>query len=233
MSTARSATFAEAADRPELARYPPSREPDNEDPANHGRAVARGVTRGADDGAGAKPQTQRASPDKRNFGTRGRSTAMERRLHDRSRPKRVRRADVDLRQQRRTRRIPRCVLTQRCPTPQQLRGTICAEIGFNQTPPAHFANPPADFEWRALFDMQLRGWSSLLPPRFPLRRLTLRNIRGACRGKAISIASIRHRSNASGPPQASAAVLSIRVCFSRSSRAIPTRARPAGPNSHL
>jgi len=41
------------------------------------------------------------------------------------------------------------------------------------------------------------------------------------RDRAISIASIRHRSNVSGQHQASAAALRIRGCCSRTSRAIP------------
>jgi hypothetical protein len=56
-----------------------------------------------------------------------------------------------------------------------------------------------------------------------------RNIRGACRGKAIFIASIKLRSNVSGRPLASAAARGIRVYFSRTSRAIPARDLQARP----
>ncbi len=56
-----------------------------------------------------------------------------------------------------------------------------------------------------------------------------RNIPGAYRGKAISIASIKLSSNVSGRPLASEAARSIRVCFSRTSRAIPARELQAGP----
>jgi hypothetical protein len=78
--------------------------------------------------------------------------------------------------------------------------------------------------------LRLSHWLWLFPPAWLLRRLTRRNIRGAYRAKATSIASIRHSSNASGQHRASAAAPSIRVYFSQTSRAIPTRGLRAAPN---
>ncbi len=167
MSTARSATFAEAAERREPARYPPPQETDNEDHPNDDRAIAGVVTRGVGDGPGASPQARCTRPDTGNLGPRGHGAAMERGLHDRPRPKRVRRANVDLRQQWRTRHTLKCVLTHRCLAPQHSREKLCAEIGFVLGPPAHFANPQKDFEWQALFDMQQRDCLPQSPPRFP------------------------------------------------------------------
>jgi hypothetical protein len=58
------------------------------------------------------------------------------------------------------------------PAPQHQRGRLCAEAGLVPGSPIRFANPQADFEWQALFELQQRDWLALSLPRFLPRRRT-------------------------------------------------------------
>src|SRR5580704_204347 len=89
-----------------------SKEPDNEDDARYCRAVAHIVTGNTDDRPRANQQGCSEDAGTRNSRRpRSRGTALERGLYDRPRSERMRRADVDIRQQRRTRTIRKCFLT--------------------------------------------------------------------------------------------------------------------------
>src|SRR5258708_4981360 len=90
---------------------PAIEEPNDEDEILSGSAAARTVTRDVSYGSSANKQNQRSATGVRKRGPRGRGSALERRLHDRPRPKRMRRAHVDLWQPRRARAIQECVLT--------------------------------------------------------------------------------------------------------------------------
>lgn len=90
---------------------PPIKEYNNEDDIPFCSAIARVVTRDANYGSGANPQKCDSNPGIQDRGPRDRSSVLERRLHDRPRRQRVRRADVDLWKHRRTRTIQRRILT--------------------------------------------------------------------------------------------------------------------------
>src|ERR1700730_14920460 len=67
-----------------------------EDEILSGNVAARIVTRDASYGSGANERKQRSAAGIRNQWPRGRGSTLERRLHDRPRPKPMRRAHVDL-----------------------------------------------------------------------------------------------------------------------------------------
>jgi hypothetical protein len=69
----------------------------DEDLLPSGSTIARVVARHVNDSSDPNQQHRRSSAFKRDRGSPDRSSAMERCLNDRSRPERMRRADVDLR----------------------------------------------------------------------------------------------------------------------------------------
>jgi hypothetical protein len=95
-STARSTTFVEAA-KSQNGGMSTIKDSNDEDLISSGSAIARTLARHVNDSSGSNQQHRRSSVFKRDRGPPDRSSAMERCLHDGSRPNRMRRADVDLR----------------------------------------------------------------------------------------------------------------------------------------
>src|SRR6476469_1631315 len=95
-STARSTAFAEAA-RARSGETPSIKDSNDEDLVPSGSTITRAIARDASDSSDPNQQHGRSIAFKRVRGPPDRSSTMERCLHDRSRPKRMRRADVDLR----------------------------------------------------------------------------------------------------------------------------------------
>src|ERR1700732_3718520 len=90
---------------------PAIEEPNDEDEILSGSTAAGTVTRDVSYSSGANKRKQRPATSIRQRGARGRGSALERALHDRPRPKPMRRAHVDLWQPRRARAIQERVLT--------------------------------------------------------------------------------------------------------------------------
>jgi hypothetical protein len=149
---------------PPAARGPQSKEPNNEDYTRSVRATARVDTRDTNGSPRATQQKRRSSAHRhsitsrqstagiRDCGPRDHGSALERRLHDGPRPQRVRRADVDLWQQRRTRAIQKCILT-------------CSRLApMTSTRETHAPEP---------FSIHKRQVVSALPIRIRIARLSL------------------------------------------------------------
>ena len=122
-STARSKAFVEAA-KLQSGEMSTIKDSNDEDLIPSRSTIARVVARHVNDSSDSNQQHCHSSAFKRDRGPPDRSSAMERCLHDRSGPKRMRRADVDLRQPRRDHAIQECVLTRRspfCPCPFRVR----------------------------------------------------------------------------------------------------------------
>jgi hypothetical protein len=96
---------------PPVARYPLLRKRTMNITHLSRSAIARIITRDANNGSAAHPQKCRSNAGIRDRGPRDRSSVLERRLHDGPRPQRVRRADVGLRQQRCSRATKKRILT--------------------------------------------------------------------------------------------------------------------------
>src|ERR1700676_1293615 len=95
-STARPTAFVEAA-KSQSGGISTIKDSHDEGLISSGSTVARAVARHLNDGSGSNRQHRRASAFKRDRGPPDLRPPMERCLHDGSRPKRMRRADVDLR----------------------------------------------------------------------------------------------------------------------------------------
>src|SRR5216683_2232547 len=87
------------------------KELNDEDEILCGSAAARTLTRNVSYGSGANEQNHCTAADIRDGRARGGRSTLERCLHDRPRPKPVRRAHVDFWYPRRARAIQECVLT--------------------------------------------------------------------------------------------------------------------------
>jgi hypothetical protein len=94
-STARSTAFVEAA-KSKSSETSTIKDSNDEDLIPSGSIITRVVARHVIDSSDPNQQHRRSSALKRDREPPDRSSAMERCLHDRSRPKRMRRADVDL-----------------------------------------------------------------------------------------------------------------------------------------
>jgi hypothetical protein len=95
-STAGSKAFVEAA-KSQSGGISTIKDSNDEDLISSGSTIARAVARHVNDSSGSNQQHRRSSAFKRDRGPPDRSSAMEHCLHDGSRPKRMRRAGVDLR----------------------------------------------------------------------------------------------------------------------------------------
>jgi hypothetical protein len=96
-STARSTAFVEAA-KSQSGEMPTFKDSDDEDDfMPSGSTIAHVVARHENDSSAPNRQHRRSIAFKRDRGPPDRSSARERCLHHGSRPKRMRRADVDLR----------------------------------------------------------------------------------------------------------------------------------------
>lgn len=137
----------------------------------------------------------------------------------------MRRADVDIRQQRRTRTIQKCILTcssgARDARERENHATDSHSTWKTYAASVTLDRDPND---RALVICGSR-----------IRHRRLWNIRGACPGKAIYIASIRHNSNVSGQHQAwaaeSASTFNQAARFRHEHRGVQRAAEPVEPGS--
>src|SRR6478609_1529427 len=95
-STARSKAFVETA-KSQSGGISTIKDSNDEDLISSGSTIARAVARHVNDSSGSNQQHRRSSAFKRDRRPPDRSSAMERCLHGGSRPKLMRRSDVDLR----------------------------------------------------------------------------------------------------------------------------------------